>query len=394
MNQTASQTSLGVTLLKIILPVCLIALGVAGFWYYKSKAVKFKRKPAEKTAPVVDIMKVNPDRVTAQIRVMGTVQPDREVEIKSQVAGTVIQVAPEFVQGGLIRKGRTMVRIDPADYTLAVNKAQSALAQAQADFEIEKGRQQIAKEELKLMAAMSSNDMQATSLVLREPQLEQARAAVASAKSDLDAARLDLKRARITAPFHALVLSKQVDKGAMTAVQGTLATLVDVTCYQVEVQVPLDRLDRIRVHETHGSPARIRSLYAGREWEGRVVRTTGAVTEQSRMAGVIIQVDDPLGLGPAKGRPAMLLDDHVEAIIQGQAFDNVFSLPRTLVRENSSLWIYNDGRLEIRKVVPVWIENDRVFIQSELSPGDLVISSDLSAPVPGMALTLASQESQ
>ncbi|WP_020585381.1 efflux RND transporter periplasmic adaptor subunit [Desulfobacter curvatus] len=394
MNQTASHTSLGVTLLKIILPVCLIALGIAGFWYYKSKAVKVQRKPAEKTAPVVDVMKVDPDRVIAQIRAMGTVQPDKEVVIKSQVAGTVIQVAPEFVQGGLIRKGRTMVRIDPADYTLAVSKAQSALAQAQADFEIEKGQQQIAKEELKLMSTMSPNEIQATSLVLRKPQLEQARAAVASAQSDLEAARLDLERTRITAPFHALVLSKEVDKGAMAAVQGTLASLVDVACYQVEVQVPLDRLDRIRVHETKGSPARIRSLYAGREWEGRVVRTTGAVTEQSRMAGVIIQVDDPLGLGPAKGRPAMLLDDHVEAIIEGQAFDHVFSLPRTLVREDSSLWIYNDGRLEIRKVAPVWIENDRVFVQSGLSPGDLVVSSDLSAPVPGMALTLASQESR
>lgn len=392
MRQTASQTSLGVTLLKIILPVCLIALGGAGFWFYKSKAVKFERKPAEKTAPVVDVMKVNPDRFIAQIRAMGTVQPDREVVIKSQVAGTVIQVAPEFVQGGLISKGQTMVRIDPADYKLAVNKAQNALAQAQADYEIEKGQQLVAKEELKLMARMSPNGIRETTLVLRKPQLEQARAVVASAESDLEAARLDLERTRISAPFHALVLSKAVDAGAMTAAQGTLATLVDVTCYQVEVQVPLDRLDRIRVHETQGSPARIRSLYAGREWEGRVVRTTGAVTEQSRMAGVIIRVDDPLGLGPAKGRPAMLLDDHVEAVIEGQAFDNVFSLPRNLVQEDSSLWIYNDGRLEIRKVAPVWIENDRVFIQSGLSPGDLVISSDLSAPVPGMALTLASQE--
>ena len=392
MRQTASQTSLGVTLLKIILPVCLIALGGAGFWFYKSKVVKFERKPAEKSAPVVDVMKVNPDRFIAQIRVMGTVQPDREVVIKSQVAGTVIQVAPEFVQGGLISKGQTMVRIDPADYKLAVNKAQNALAQAQADYEIEKGQQLVAKEELKLMARMSPNGIRETSLVLRKPQLEQARAVVASAESDLEAARLDLERTRISAPFHALVLSKAVDAGAMTAAQGTLATLVDVTCYQVEVQVPLDRLDRIRVHETQGSPARIRSLYAGREWEGRVVRTTGAVTEQSRMAGVIIRVDDPLGLGPAKGRPAMLLDDHVAAVIEGQAFDNVFSLPRNLVQEDSSLWIYNDGRLEIRKVAPVWIENDRVFIQSGLSPGDLVISSDLSAPVPGMALTLASQE--
>lgn len=394
MSQTASHRSLGVTLLKIILPVCLIALGVAGFWYYKSSAVKFNRKPVEKTSPVVDIIKVNPDRFIAQIRAMGTVRPDRDVVIKSQVAGTVIQVAPEFVQGGLIPKGQTIVRIDPADYKLAVSKAQSALARAQADFEIEKGRQQIAREELKVMATMSPNGIRETSLVLRKPQLEQARATVASAESDLEAARLDLERTRILAPFHALVLSKEVDAGAMTAVQGTLATLVDVTCYQVEVQVPLDRLNRIRVHETKGSPARIRSLYAGWEWEGRVVRTTGAVTGQSRMAGVIIRVDDPLGLGPAKGRPAMLLDDHVEAIIEGQAFDNVFSLPRNLVREDSSLWIYNDGRLEIRKVAPVWIENDRVFIQSGLSPGDLVISSDVSTPVPGMALTLAAQESR
>ena len=78
----------------------------------------------------------------------------------------------------------------------------------------------------------------------------------------------------------------------------------------------------------------------------------------------------------------------------GQVFDNVFSLPRSLIREDSSLWVYNDGRLEIRKVVPVWIENDRVFIQSGLSPGDLVISSDLSAPVSGMALTHALGESR
>lgn len=390
MNQPAPQRSLGVTLLNIILPVCLIALGVVGFGHYKSKAVKVKRKPAVKTAPVVDIMKVNPGRVIAKIRAMGTVQPDREVVIKSQVAGTVIQVAPEFVQGGLMPKGKTMVRIDPADYQLAVNKARSALDQARADFDIEKGQQEIAREELKLMAAMSPNGVRETGLVLRKPQLEQARAAVASAQSDLDTARLDLKRTRISAPFHALVLSKEVDAGAMTAAQGALATLVDVKCYQVEVQVPLDRLDRIRVHETQGSPVRIRSLYAGREWEGRVVRTTGAVTEQTRMAGVIIRVDDPLGLGPAKGRPAMLLGDHVEAVIEGQAFDKVFPVSRNLLREDSSLWIYNEGHLEIRKVAPVWIEKERVFIQSGLSPGDLVIRSDLSAPVPGMALTLAS----
>ncbi len=389
MNKTNSKISSGVTLLKIILPVCLIASGFAGFSHYKSKKVKFKRKPPVKTASVVDTIKVNPGRFTARIQVMGTVQPDREVVIKSQVTGKVIQVAQEFVQGGLILRGQTLVQIDPTDYKLDVNKAKSALSRAKADFEIEKGQQQISREELKLMNQISPDEVKETSLLLRKPQLEQARAAVTSAQNDLEAALLDLERTKITAPFHALILSKEVDAGAMAAAQGTIATLVDVNSYQVKVKVPLDRLDHIRVNETAGNPVLIRSLYAGREWKGRVVRTTGTVTEQSRMAGVIIQVDDPLGLGSAKGRAAMMLDDHVEAVIEGQSFDNVFSLPRTLIRENSSLWTYNGGHLEIRKVTPVWIENDRVLIRSGLNPGDLVISSDLFTPVQGMALTLA-----
>ena len=225
---------------------------------------------------------------------------------------------------------------------------------------------------------------------MRKPQLEQARAAVDSARSDLETARLNLKRTKICAPFNALVLSKDVDVGAMAAAQGTLATLVDVACFQVEVQVPLDRLDRIRIHEKQGSPASVRSLYAGREWPGMVVRSTGAVTGESRMAGVIIQVNDPLGLGPAKGRLAMLLDDHVEAVIDGREFETVFVLPRAVLREDSNLWILNDGRLEVRKVAPVWMEDDRVFILSGLAVGDQVITSDLSAPVPGMALNLTS----
>ncbi len=394
MSENLSPTPLAVTLLKIILPLCLIGGGVAGYEYYKAQEVTLDRKPVEKTVPVVDVMNISPGRFTTRIRAMGTVQPDRKVDVKAQVAGKVEKVAEQFVQGGLLKKGQMMVQLEEADYNLAVDKAQSALNQALADFEIEKGQQQIAKEELSLMAKMSVDGIQETSLILRKPQLEQARAAVESAESDLETARLNLKRTQICAPFHALILSKDVDVGAMAAAQGTLATLVDVTCFQVKVQVPLDRLDRIRIHEKNGSPARVRSLYAGREWPGTVVRSTGSVTGQSRMAGVIIQVNDPLGLGPDKGRPAMLLDDHVEAVIEGREFEKVFVLPRVVLREDSNLWMFNDGRLEVRKVAPVWIEDDRVFIQSGLLAGDQVITSDLSAPVPGMALTLASEVSQ
>lgn len=106
------------------------------------------------------------------------------------------------------------------------------------------------------------------------------------------------------------------------------------------------------------------------------------------MAGVIILVQDPLGLKEGTSAPGLLLDDHVEAVITGRALENVYALPRSLIRENSTLWLYDDGRLDIRDAVPVWKEKDRVFIRSGLNPGDRVITSDIPVPVKGMVLAL------
>ncbi|MCG8684603.1 MAG: efflux RND transporter periplasmic adaptor subunit [Desulfobacterales bacterium] len=388
MNEPKQKRSLVATFLKIVLPLCLIAGGVYGNQFYKSKKMDIKRKPKPKPVMAVETVKMVPESYTSQIRVMGTVLPDREVVLKAQVSGRVVNVSPKFVQGGLIPQGEILVQVEQADYKLAVDKAQSALDKALADLEIEKGQQHIAREELKLITQLSPEGVKETSLALRKPQLEQAKAEVASARSDLENARLDLKRTQIRVPFHALVLEKHVDLGSMAAAQESLATLVDVTQYRVEVQVPLDRLSRIKIHETKGSPARIRSLYADHEWPGQVSRATGKVTGQSRMAGVIIQVPDPLGLASENNGSPLLLDDHVEALIQGEVFENVYALPRVLVRENSTLWVYDNGRLQIRQIKPVWKEDDRVFLQSGIQPGDLIITSDIPVPVPGMALVL------
>ena len=374
--------------IKILLPLCLVAAGIAGFRYYKSKEVKMERKPVEKHAMVVDTLTVSPERHNTTIRAMGTVGPEKQVVLKSQVSGRIVKVAPGFVQGGLVKKGDPLLWLEDADYRLAVDKAKSSLDKALADFEIEKGQQFIAREELRLLSQVSPEGVSDTALALRKPQLEQARASVAEAKSDLASARLDLARTTVTAPFNALILEKHVDLGSTAAVQGDLATLVDVNRYQIEIQVPLDRLEYIDMDETGGSPAVIHSLYAGHRWEGRVVRTTGRVTGQSRMAGVIIRVTDPLGLEAGAHRPRLLLDDHVEAVITGRPLENVYALPRSLVRENNTLWIYNDGGLKIREAAPVWTETDKIFIRTGLNPGDRVISSEIPVPVPGMALTL------
>jgi multidrug efflux pump subunit AcrA (membrane-fusion protein) len=209
---------------------------------------------------------------------------------------------------------------------------------------------------------------------------------VKNARADLEKAVLNLSRTKIRVPFNALVLEKKVDSGSLVTTQGELATLVDVDAFLVETLVPPDRLAALNINEKTGSKAIIRSQYSKEPWQGTLVRTTGKISSKSRMAGVIIFVKDPLGLKNQETRPQLLLDDYVDVRIQGQILENVYSIPRSILRDKNTVWVYQSGKLVIKQVSLAWKEENLVFIRSGILPGDEVITSDLPAPVNGMAL--------
>ncbi|MBU8849369.1 MAG: efflux RND transporter periplasmic adaptor subunit [Desulfobacterales bacterium] len=381
-------------MIKIALPVCLILAGIAGWSYFKSKEPKMKRTPPKKQAVVVETISMKPGNYQSSVRAMGTVMPDKEIILKSKVSGEVTTISRRFVQGGVMKKGETLLTLDDSDYKIEVQKARSALAKALSNLAIEKGSQFIAKEELKLMNEASKGEVAATDLALRKPQLIQAKAAVDSAKADLEKAQLNLSRTKVIVPFNALVFEKHVNSGSLVTAQGILATLVDVDTYRIEAQVPPDRLAALHIGRVSDSDAIIHSQYSNQTWQGKVVRTTGKMTGKSRMAGVIILVLDPLGLKKQGNRPQLLLDDHVDVKIMGETLENVFLLPRSILRDGNTVWVYNSGVLEIKEVILAWKEDGRVYVRSGISSGDIVVTSDLPAPVKGMALQLASGDRQ
>ena len=384
--------------MKLVLPVCLILAGIAGWNYFHAQESTMKKKRPKKKAAVVETMALQPDNYQCSVQVMGTVIPHKEIVLKSNVSGEVVSVSDKFVQGGLLKKGETLLSIDDSDYQIKVQKAKSAFEKALSGLAIEKGSQLIAKEELKLINEATTEVVKSTDLALRKPQLIQAKAAVDSAAADLAKAKLDLSRTKITVPFNALILEQHVNYGSLVSIQGSLATLVDVDAYWIEAQVPPDRLTAMRMGRVSGSSATIYSQYSNQTWQGRVIRTTGKMTGKSRMAGVIISVPDPLGLKKGlekrstnnKIQAQLLLNDYVDIKIMGEIFENVFSIPRSILRDGNTLWLFKSGVLEIKKVIPAWKEDGVVYIKDGITSGDIVITSNLSAPVAGMALQQAS----
>ena len=380
-------------LIKIILPVCLIVAGAAGWHYFKSKEPEIKRKPPGQQAVVVKTIVMEKGNYPTWVNAMGTVMPDRQIMLKSKLAGEIISVSRKFVQGGVMKKGEMLLKLDDSDYKIEIQKARSALDKAIAYLAIEKGSQLIAKEELKLINKASPGEIKATDLALRKPQLTQANAEVANARADLEKAELNLSRTKVYLPFNALILEKHVDSGSLVTAQGTLASIVDVDRYKVEALVPQDRLALFGTGQMSNADAFINSNYSNETWKGKVSGTTGKITPESRMAGVIILVPDPFGLKIKGGRPQLLLGCHVNVRIRGPILENLFSLPRSAVRDHNTVWVYNSGILEIRKIKPVWKEESVIYVKTGINTGDRVITSDLPVAVNGLVLQLAPGES-
>ena len=130
MSSQEIEVSIIRSLAKIIIPIGLIAIGLAGWNYFNSSEPKMKRKPPKKQASVVQTISIQPGNFQSSIRAMGIVMPDREIILKSKVSGEVVSISSKFVEGAVIQKGEMLLKLDDSDYKIDVQKAQSALDKA------------------------------------------------------------------------------------------------------------------------------------------------------------------------------------------------------------------------------------------------------------------------
>jgi len=317
-------------ILKIVLPVIIIVIGIAAAFYLKNTGPKSKRQPPVKLAPLVHVEPLFSVNRTVMLNAMGTVVPAREVELKPQVTGEVIDINPEFIEGGMLKAGSLVLQIDPEDYKLALMQKEKVLADASYSLKLELGRQEVAKREWELLNGNKDAKDREVELALRKPHLEKAKAELNAAKAELEKAYLDLSRTQIKAPFNAMVRSRWVNLGSQVTPQERLAELVGTDSYWIQTSVPVDRLSWIQIPRSQGDPAtRARIIYAqNQERTGNVIRLMGDLSPEGRMARVLIEVEDPLGLKNSKNiQLPLLIGEYVRVEIEGKKWKTFIKFP-------------------------------------------------------------------
>ena len=346
------------------------------------------RKPPREEAALVEAIPLKTGTGEVIIEATGTVEAARKIELRTQVSGEIVEINPAFRPGGRLEAGEEILQIDPRDYRLEVEDRKADLVEAEQEYQIELGRQDIARHEWSLLSDRGDASQLDRSLALRRPQLEQAKAAVAAARARLDQAELNLERCSVTAPFNAVILSKDVDLGTQVTSSTVLGNIAGTDEFWLKLLVPVGDLGWFTAGgPEEGAPVK---LYPSGSKDikpvgyGRVIEKQADLDDKGRLAQVVVSIPRPL---ENPDRP-LLLGMYLRAAIEGISVPRVFSIPPRALRGEGSVWLIDTNqRLKIQNVETVWIGPDRILIQNGLTEGDLLIVSDLGAPVEGMLLS-------
>ena len=380
--------------LKILLPVLVVGASVAVARNVIENAPEIEPRTLRALPPLVEVTAAVQRDVRLDVRVHGTVRPHTEIRVVPQVTGRVVYVSPSLKEGGFFERDEVLLRIERTDYELAVTQAEAIVAQAQARLDREQAEAEIAKSEWQQFGKGEANP-----LVLRQPQLAEARAARASAEARLAAARLNLERTEIRALYDGRVRSENVDIGQYVMVGGSVASIYATEYAEVQLLIPDDELAFLDLPLNGGSldsvpEVQLVAVLAGREirWSGEIDRTAAELDPRSRVVRSLVRVKDPYGLRD-ESRPPLLVGSYVRATIQGRTERGAIVVPSTALRGADRVWLVDaENRLRFRTVAVLRRMGDEVVLRSGLKAGDRVCVSPVDPVVDGMRIRVEGED--
>ena len=381
---------------KALIQIALVIIVLAGGVKFAKKLITSKKAPARKEikqlAPLLSASVVYVEDIQVTIKGYGTVGPKAEVKVIPQVSGKVIACHPNFVNGGFFKAGQSLITIEPDDYRLAVEAAQAAVARDQVNLDMELAEAAVAKQE---WADINPDKEPTSPLVLREPQIKDAKAQLQGSNAKLATAKLKLKRTVISMPFDGRIAEENVDIGQYLMAGQAIATVYSTD--SVEIVVPLEdhELQWFKVSMGYVSgkasgddlaQAVVSADFAGKihTWSGSVVRTEGTIDPASRMVNVVAEVKNPFKI--SNSRPPLVPGMFVEVDIAGKVMKNTIRIPRHAVRNGDQVWTAVNGTLNIQQVKIARNDKEYAYVTSGLDDGAVIVTSSLDTAIDGMKI--------
>ncbi|HJP19930.1 MAG TPA: efflux RND transporter periplasmic adaptor subunit [Alphaproteobacteria bacterium] len=405
-------------LARIVIPLAVLGIGgLTAFSLWASRPVVEPSAPAERvwlvSAQTVEIADVQPD-----LELFGDIVAGRQVELRAFVAGPVLEAGPALVEGGIVRRGEMILRIDPFDYQAVLDERLAMLSEARArlvEFEARyqadqavlarnteqltlTARHRARSEKLRARGTVSEKALDdaklahsrqeqlvvsgQSNLKAQNARIEQQRAAIKRLEVGVRRARRDLARSRVTAPYDGFVFDTAAEVGKRISVNDRIARLVDAGRLEARIHLSDQQYGRLAgdPRGVVGRPVSVLWQAGDRTFDfaavvdrvgARIDAASGGVDLYARLSGT--SVDEPL-------RPGAF----VSLRLPDQLFAAVARVDESALHQGGLVYVIVEGRLEPRRVEVVARVGSDVLLWGELQTGDQVLTTRLSEVGPGV----------
>ncbi|MDZ7852835.1 MAG: HlyD family efflux transporter periplasmic adaptor subunit [Halomonas sp.] len=399
-------------MLRRLLPLLILALGVAVFLWLRATRPESASVTPEERAWRVETLKAVPERHAPALPLYGEVTAPETLRVTAPLAGRIAERPVR--EGQRVARGELLVALDEADIRPPVDQAEAEVADREAQLENERVRHESDRDTLvrerELMENASRQLERTRSLVERNlasqsdldtarnelararvtvaareraiaehpARLQSLQAGLARARAVLAAARRDAARSRVDAPFDGIVTRIRVAPGDQVAARSELLSVYPEEGLELRARIPR----RYQTELRHALAEDMRIEATGDEGARFVLVGLAGESDPAGTEAIF-----RLEAGGSGLRPGSLL----ALSLARPAIPDSFPVPDSALYGNDILYLMNDeGRMQ-RLVVTRHgevIRNDGerwALVSGEsLDEGDRVITTHLPNAIQGL----------
>jgi multidrug efflux pump subunit AcrA (membrane-fusion protein) len=418
----------------------MIAIGIVSFMNMQGNKKEVVHKKPTMVAKPVDIISIQKRPFTASITAYGNIQPTVTFQGKSEVAGKVTYVHPALKRGGIIAKGTVVVRINPVDYKLSLDKNRSDLTASQSQLEqllqektstrsslkLAKANLRIGLQELqrirtiweqRLIARSKLDVEQQKVLQLRQKvtdtqgklatyasRIKNANAKIKRSRQQIKGGKTTLGRTKIRMPFDARINIANLDKGEVINAGSVLFEAINTDAVEINAELPISQMKILlsasqqttsqskekktkRTLKNLPLSAQIRVVGGDKNevWTARVARFSATVDPIRHTTVITVVVDQPNKNSVIGSNTALLKGMYVAVKLSAPTYSAIV-IPRKAIHSGRAFIVNQDKQLEIRPLDIQSRQGNRAVIRAGLNEGEQLIVNDLIPVIKGMPL--------
>jgi len=321
-----------------------------------------------------DVATVQNSTLASGPAITGTIQPERRADLRAEVPAMVLKVSRE--NGDVVKRGDLLATLDSTSIRDALMSAEAASRAADQAFD------QATRQYERMKTLRGSGMASAQALDDAEGRRNSAQSDVEAAKARVVAARQQMQRTEVRAPFDGVVTERKVSPGDTAQVGKELLKVIDPTSMRFEALVSAESVGEVKA----GQMVRFRvNGYGDREFAGKVRRVSPAANPTTRQVELLVDF-----VGESQPKLAGL---YAEGRIETGSHTSLTVPASAVLVEGDKKSVYRLKDAKIQKVALAVSERDvrtgDYVLTSGLAEGDTVIRNPNTSLKDGQPVKLA-----